>query len=110
MRVLAAEHWIARTPTGYAVLSWEDGKALARDPRLNAPRGLGLAAQGVDSGVVWDWATSIPLGMQHKAEHARMRRLATPALTPEKLERMRPYTRAKIEGLVGAVSADGRAD
>jgi cytochrome P450 len=110
MRERAGEHWLARTPTGYAVLSWDDCKSLARDQRLNTPRGLGLAAQGVDSGIVWDWATSIPLGMQHKAEHARMRRLATPALTPEKLERMRPYTRAKIESLVGAVAADGHAD
>src|SRR4051812_11910202 len=84
-RELAAESWLARMPNGYVVLHWEDAKALFRHPNLRTPDGLGLAAQGITEGYVYEWASRTVLGLDGET-HERIRRLAQPGFAPQRLE------------------------
>src|SRR4051812_38221465 len=63
VRELARESWVARMPNGYLVLHWDDAKALNRHPMLRTPEGLGLAAQGIPDGRVYEWASGTVLGL-----------------------------------------------
>jgi cytochrome P450 len=44
------------------------------------------------------------------AEHTRLRRLVSPAFTPRASDRLRPFMREVIDGLVDTVAADGRCE
>src|SRR3954447_19934883 len=109
VRELARESWIARMPNGYLVLHWDDAKALNRHPMLRTPEGLGLAAQGITDGPVYEWASGTVLGLDG-ATHDRVRRLAQPGFTPQKLEALRPYAARLFEEIVDGVAPAGRGE
>jgi len=51
-------HWIAQTPSGYVVLTWEDcDTPLFVTLGSDHPAGLGLYAQGITSGRGFEWAS-----------------------------------------------------
>jgi cytochrome P450 len=108
-RALAAESWVARTPTGLAILRWEECKEIARDRRFRTPPGLGLAAFGITEGFAYDWANAVMLGLDGE-DHARIRRLTTPGLNPRYIDAMRPHARQLIAEIVAGVDDRGRAD
>jgi cytochrome P450 len=109
VRELAKESWLARMANGYVVLSWEDAKALNRHPKLRTPEGLGLAAQGITEGVVFEWASQTVLGLDGET-HGRIRRLAQPGFTPQKLEELRPYAARLFEDILDGVVPAGRGE
>lgn len=109
VRELANEHWLARMPQGYLVLRWDDAKTLNRHPKLRTPEGLGLAAQGITEGVVFEWASRTVLGLDGDT-HERIRRLAQPGFTPQQLEKLRPYTAQLFEGILDGVVPSGGAE
>lgn len=108
-RRLAQEHWIARTPMGYALLRWDEVKATNRDARFRSPEGLGLGAQGITEGVAYEWANGVLLGLDGET-HARVRRLAQPGFTRENLERLRPYARELLDQILSEVVPAGRGE
>ncbi len=108
-RRLAQENWVARTPTGYIFLRWDDCKEISRDPRLRTPEGLGLGAQGITEGVAYEWAKGTILGLDGE-DHARIRRLAQPGFTPQNLEKLRPDAAELIQEIVAPSLAVGKGE
>jgi cytochrome P450 len=101
-------HWLARVPLGYAVTRHEDVTAILRDRRFHSAIALLPQLAGVE-GPLQERQTRSILGMEGE-EHTRLRRLAAPAFTPRATERLRPFMREVIDGLVDEVAAQGRCD
>jgi cytochrome P450 len=108
-RALAEESWIARTPTGYALLHHAECVQVSRDRRFRTPDDLGLAAQGVTSEAVLGWASGTLLA-QNGERHRRIRRLAQPAFTPQKAEELRPIAAALVREIYEPVITGGSAE
>src|SRR5258705_11259562 len=72
---------IAMGSHGPEILSYELAPTALRDHRLAPPRGLGLEAQGISSGPLWDRGTATLLAATGEDQPRRRRRGAKP-LTP----------------------------
>ena len=107
IRALEPAHWIARTPVGYLVLRYADCKEIFKDRRFRTPPGLGLAAQGITSGPVFDWASKALQGLDGE-DHARIRRIAQPAFTGEQSEKIRPGARSLVNEILDEADAAGK--
>lgn len=106
---LAAQGWLARGATGYAVLDREAGNAVLRDRRMAFPALELLELQGVTEGPIWD-RNADGLMVQTGEGHARLRRQLAPAFTPRAAERLRPQLRALVESLWAPVHDAGRCE
>ena len=105
-------HWLARTPVGYAVTTYEDAVSVLRDRRFHSalsllPQMAGIAAD--ESFSYFERRRRSILSMEGD-EHARLRRLVAPAFTPASADRLRPVMRDVIDGLVDGVAHGGAAD
>ena len=109
LRELAAQSWLARGATGYAVLDRETGNAVLRDRRMAFPALELLELQGVTEGPIWD-RNADGLMVQTGEAHARLRRQLAPAFTPRAAERLRPQLRALVEQLWAPVEAARRCE
>lgn len=105
---LAGEHWLARTALGYAVLRYEDVTALLRDRRLHSAAGQIMELSGVSHPGLSDRQRSILAA--EGDEHTRLRRLVGKAFAPRAADRLRPFMREVLGGLVDRVAPNGRAD
>jgi cytochrome P450 len=94
---------------GPEVLSYELVRTVLRDSRFVTARGLGLDAQGVTSGPLWDRATANILGLDGAAHH-RLRRLVAKAFAPRAAERLRTLAVDIISGLVEPHVSVGHCD
>ena len=111
-RVIAAAR--AQAPIGIGsygaeVLSYELVRTVLRDNRFTTAQGLGLDAQGITSGPLWDKAITNILSLDG-ARHHRLRRLVSKAFGPRGAERLRPLIVEFITGLVEPHVAAGRCD
>jgi cytochrome P450 len=91
------------------VLTYELVRTVLRDSRFAMPQGLGLLAQGVTSGPVWDRASKLILSLDG-AEHLRLRRLVSKAFTPRAAARLRTLISEIIAELVDPLTEVGRCD
>ena len=107
-RALAAGP-IAMGPLWPEVLSYDLVQLVLRDRRFQMPKGLGLEAQGITSGPVWDRAVNGILSLDG-AEHQRLRRMIAGAFTPRCTERLRAKMVEVIDELVDAVAPAGACD
>jgi cytochrome P450 len=104
-----AEHWLARGTFGYVLTNHEDIVAVLRDRRFHSAVNLIAEMQGVtDPEYLARRRTSI-LSAEGEV-HARLRRLVAPAFTPKAADRLRPFIRDVIEGLVDEISPRGRCE
>ena len=103
------KHWLARQPLGYSVASYDDVVAILRDKRFHSAIGMLAQMQGVDDGEFSERRQNSILAMEGP-EHARLRRLAAPAFTPKASDRLRPFMRDVVNGLVDAFVANGRCE
>lgn len=103
------EHWLARTPFGYVVTRYEDVAAILRDRRFHS--GLALLAEmtGLSDDEFLQSRRQSILAMEGD-EHARVRRLVSPAFTPRSADRLRPFMREVVSGLVDGFAARGRCE
>jgi cytochrome P450 len=111
-RVIAAARSraaIAIGPYGPEVLGYELVRTVLRDDRFITAKGMGLDAQGITSGPLWERAIANILSLDG-AEHHRLRRLVSKAFGPRGAERLRPLIVDVITGLVEPVTAAGRCD
>lgn len=102
------QHWLARTPIGFALTRYEDAVAVLRDRRFHSGMSLIPAMQGM-SGTFLEHHRPTILQMEGD-EHARLRRLVTPALTPAAADRLRPFMRQTIGELLETVYSEGGCD
>ncbi len=102
------QHWLARTPMGFALTRYEDIVAVLRDRRFHSALSLIPQMQGLDGSYLETRRQSI-LSMEGD-EHARLRRLVGPAFTPSAADRLRPFMRSVIGDLIDTVAPAGSCD
>ena len=102
-------HWLARTPLGYTVSRHDDCVSLLRDRRFHNALSLLRQMNGLEPDGTEDERRKSILGMEGE-DHARLRRLVAPAFTPQAADRLRPFMREVVGGLVDAFHASGRCE
>ena len=100
---------IAMGPYGPEILTYDLVRTVLRDSRFAMPQGIGLMAQGITSGPVWDRVCRLLISL-NGAEHHRLRRLVSRAFTPRAAERMRAACVDVITELVDHHAAAGHCD
>ena len=94
---------------GPELLRYELVRSALRDSRMCVPEGLGLEAQGVTSGPLWDRATSTILSINGE-DHTRLRRLVSKAFTPRSVGRLDTTITEIITELTDPLVAAGRCE
>ena len=109
MRNLATEHWIARNPFGFTVLRYDDVAAVLRDKRWHNAAALLPRMMGVTNP---DFLARdrVSILSAEGDVHTRLRRLVAPAFSPRSADRLRPFMREVVNGLIDPVASAGRAD
>jgi cytochrome P450 len=102
------EHWLCRVPVGYAVTRHEDVTAILRERRFHSALSVLPSLSGVEGPMRERQSRSI-LSMEG-SEHTRLRRLASPAFTPRATDRLRPFMRAVVDGLVDEFASRGTCE
>jgi cytochrome P450 len=100
---------IAMGAHGPEILSYELVRTTLRDPRFQVPRGLGLEAQNITDGPLWDRASTSLLAMNGD-DHNRLRRLVSKAFTPRSVTRLDDIIVDVISELVEPLTASGRSE
>lgn len=100
----ASERWLARGPFGYMVLDREAGEFFLRTRSATFP-GMKIAEIfGVSEGPLYEQMKRNILHV-NGPDHARLRSLVNPALSPRAVERYRPAMRAFLEELLAEAIA-----
>jgi cytochrome P450 len=100
---------IAMGPHGPEILSYELVRRTLRDSRFSPPPGLGLEAQGITSGPLWDRVITSLLSISGD-DHSRLRRLVSKAFTPRSVTRLDTTIVDVINDLIDPLSATGHAE
>jgi cytochrome P450 len=109
VREAAERHWLARGGFGYVITRYEDVIATLRDRRWHSAANMIIDIQGVtDEAFLSRRRTSI-LSAEGDM-HTRLRRLVGPAFSPRAAERLRPFMREVVNGLVDEIAPTGRAE
>jgi cytochrome P450 len=109
LRTAAEQSWIARNPLGYSILHYDDVVAMLRDKRWHSAAAKIMELSGItDPAYLSRRRTSI-LSSEGE-EHTRLRRLVGKAFSPRAADRLRPFMRDVVNGLVDAVAPAGRCD
>jgi cytochrome P450 len=108
--MLAREQsWCADTNYGLAVLRYEEVNELLKDKRLIQGSAAWPAHNGVTEGPFVDWWGDSVLNREGD-EHARLRRLLSPAFAPTVIRPLFPRFHALAEELVDAFADSGRCE
>ena len=102
------KHWLARMPLGYSVMRHADVVAILRDKRFHSAISMVSQMAGIEDDFMASRQNSI-LTMEGEG-HARLRRLVAPAFTPKSADRLRPFMREVVNGLIDTMHPKGRAD
>lgn len=108
VRNARAKSWYARTPYGLAVLRYEDVVFLLKDQRLRQGS-YAWPMHNDATGSFADWWLRM-LFNQEGEDHARLRRLATPAFSPKLLASLQPQFIALANGLIDTFSRRGSCE
>jgi cytochrome P450 len=100
---------IAMGAHGPELLRYELARTALRDHRMCVPQGLGLEAQGITSGALWDRAASTLLSVNGE-DHSRLRRLVSKAFTPRAVGRLDTTITEIITQLVEPLLPSGRCE
>ena len=109
MRDLATTSWLARNPFGYTVLRYDDVAAVLRDRRWHNAASILPQLAGVTNEEFLARNRESILSAEGDV-HTRLRRLVAPAFSPRAADRLRPFMREVVNGLVDEVVAAGHAD
>ncbi len=102
-------HWLARTPLGFAVTSYDDAVAVLRERRFHSAISLIPQMAGIERPTSERARRPSILSMEGP-EHTRLRRLVAPAFTPGSADRLRPFMREVIGSLVDGLETPGRCE
>ena len=104
-----SQHWLARSPFGYSVNSYEHAVSILRDKRWWSAVRFLAENQGIaDPAFASNRRQSI-LSAEGE-EHTRLRRLVGSAFSPRSADRLRPFMREVINELVDKFEAAGRTE
>jgi cytochrome P450 len=101
--------WYARTSFGLAVLRYDQAARLLRHPNLRQGSVAWLAHNGITTGLLADWWASWVL---HKEgdDHARHRRLLSPAFSRRPVVALIPRFRELANELIDSFATSGRCE
>lgn len=102
-------HWIAKNQFGYSVTRYEDVVAILRDRRFHSALAY-MPANNGGNALPDEAVRSESILTMEGPNHARLRRLAAPAFTPKSADRLRPFMREVVNGLVDEVASTGRCE
>ena len=109
MSELRAKGWLAQGPFGYIVLDRESAEFFLRTRSATFP-GMKIAEIfGVSEGPLYEQMQRNILHV-NGPDHARLRSLVNPALSPRAVERYAPAMRGFLQELLAAVGDDGRCE
>jgi len=103
------EDWYVKTAYGWAVLRYDEGAALLRDRRFRQGNARWPAQNGVGPGRFSGWWAETLLSLEGD-DHARLRRLLTPAFRNKAISAMRPRFQALADELVDAFAPRGKVE
>ncbi len=108
-RLASEQSWIARNAIGFSILHYDDVSAMLRDKRWHSATSKIFELSGV---AMPEAMADRPQGILSAEgdEHTRLRRLVGRAFSPRVADRLRPFMREVVNGLVDEVAARGRAD
>ncbi len=98
------EQWFVETNLGWAVLRHAEASAVLKDRRFRQGNARWPAQNGIHSGLFSDWWQETLLSLEGE-DHARIRRLLTPAFRSRTIAAMRPRFQSLANELI-----DGFAD
>jgi len=102
-------HWLAKTPLGYSLSRHDDCVSLLRDRRFHNALSLLREMNGMEPDDSEDPRRRSILAMEGE-DHARLRRLVAPAFTPQAADRLRPFMREVVGGLLDRFHDSGRCE
>jgi cytochrome P450 len=106
---LGDSQWLMRNAFGYGVWHYDDSVAVLRDRRWHSASGRIAELMGVTDERFLDRQQENILSAEGDV-HTRLRRLVAPAFSPRAADRLRPFMREVVDGLVDAVADSGRTD
>ncbi|MFM8794960.1 MAG: cytochrome P450 [Acidimicrobiales bacterium] len=109
MRDLSSQAAIARTDIGYAVLRYDTVTKVLRDKRWHSATGFAAQFAGVTDEKFLSRRRVSILNAEGDT-HVRLRRLVAPAFSPRSADRLRPFMRDVVEGLIDPCRAAGRTE
>ena len=110
MTKLADDTWIAKSLFGYSILSYADVTAVLRDKRWHNAASKIPEMRGItDPELIGNRDKPSILSAEGDV-HTRLRRLVAKAFSPRSADRLRPFMREVMNGLIDPVAATGKAD
>ncbi|MFM8946955.1 MAG: cytochrome P450, partial [Actinomycetota bacterium] len=106
---LSQEHWIARGPFAYPIFTYDDCVAILRDKRWHSAASVISEVMGIQDDRLAARRRESILSAEGDV-HTRLRRLVAPSFSPRAADRLRPFMREVIDGLLDAVTPNGRCD
>ncbi len=106
---LEADQWLVRNMFGYAVLHYDDATAILRDKRWHSAVSRIPELMGITNPDFLE-RQQVSILSAEGDMHTRLRRLVAPAFSPRAADRLRPFMREVMSGLIDNVADTGRAD
>lgn len=105
LREVGQENWLVKNMFGFGVTHYDDVVAILRDRRWHSALAY-MPGRAETMGANSDGSILTMEG----PNHSRLRRLAAPAFTPKSADRLRPFMREVVNGLVDKFAAKGRCE
>lgn len=109
MRAHAEQSWIAKGMFGFSILRYEDCVSILRDRRWHNAAAKIPEMMGITDPEILDRRRPSILTAEGDV-HTRLRRLVSKAFSPKATDRLRPFMREVINGLVDPIASAGKAD
>lgn len=106
---LRSDQWLVRNMFGYAVVRYEDATAILRDKRWHSATSKIPELMGITNPAFLERQQVSILSAEGEM-HTRLRRLVAPAFSPRAADRLRPFMREVMNGLVDTIAGEGRCD
>ena len=106
-----AKHpFLARNPLGYSILAHADAVGVLRERRFHSALAYIPQMAGLDAESTAQMSGRPSILSTEGDEHGRLRRLVAPAFTPKAADRLRPFMREVVTGLVDAFADRGTCE
>jgi len=110
MTQLADDTWIAKSMFGYSILTYSDVTAILRDKRWHNAASKIPEMRGITDPELIGNPDKPSILAAEGDVHTRLRRLVAKAFSPRSADRLRPFMREVMNGLIDPVAPTGSAD
>ncbi len=105
-----SQSWLLKVPFGYQLLDRDDCIAVLKDKRWHQALRLLTAMSGITDEEYLARRERTSILTAEGDEHQRLRRLVSGAFTPRSADRLRPFMREVINGLLDPITGTGRCE